>query len=174
MRHFCSEVLYKSVHATCTEQCNAAWKVIQHQIVGKIVVCSRERHGDVPADCRTMVYAFPGVLHELRGHLQVSLEGQEMMRDQAASLAKLKAQVSMQQSSQLELKRQADEINELRKRLVSSNESIKHITLTQKALAEKANMLDEQVMILTCDLRRQGASYRLSVCYVTCYACCLE
>ena len=164
MRHFCSEILYKSVHATCTEQCNAAWKVIKQQIVGKIVVCSREHHGDVPAKCRTMVYAFPGVLHELRGHLQVSLEGQEMMRDQAASLAKLKAQVSIQQSSQLELKRQADEINELRKRLVSSNESIKHITLTQKALAEKANMLDEQVMILTCDLRRQGVPATALAC----------
>ena len=86
-----------------------------------------------------------GVLHELRGHLQVSIESQELMREQAASFAKLKAQVSMNQSAQQELKRQADEILELRKRLVSSDESIMHMALTQKALAQKASMLEEQV-----------------------------
>lgn len=88
----------------------------------------------------------PGVLHELRGHLQVSVESQELMRQQAAGFAKLKAQVNMNQSAQQELKRQADEINELRERLVSSDESIMHMALTQKALAQKAHMLEEQVI----------------------------
>lgn len=107
-----------------------------------------------------------GVLNELRVHLQTSLESQKMLQEQVTGLAQLKVQVSQQESAQAELKRQAIEIKELRRRLVSSDESIMHMKLTQKVLAQKANMIDEQVW-------SQSGSLCLLVCSLACLRACL-